>query len=165
MTVDPISRTADGAGVFRTSNGGRRHVQTSVSERLSPTAIAMTTTATVTTSGQVTIRSRGTNLEGQGSWIGVVVLFYGDGSDPGWLWTTAPVGYGIEPTESSTAEIFVSFSQDVSPDVIAAAKYVAVKQFLCPSRDAWTDIKPWLAAAQAPNGFATVGRSATRLDP
>lgn len=143
---------------------GARLVETCVTERLAPTAISMSTTATIHASGEVTIRSSGTNLDRQVSWIGVVVLFYGGGSDPGWLWSTAPVGYGLEPTPGAVAEICVSFSQDVNREVLMSSKYVVVKQFLCPSRDAWTDIKPWLATAQAPNGFAAVGRSVALLD-
>lgn len=145
--------------ITTTSASGNRLVEARVTERLAPTAISMSTTATVHPSGQVKIKSSGTNLDRQVSWIGVVVLFYGGGSDPGWLWSTAPVGYGLEPTSGFMAEVCVSFSQDVNRDVLTSAKYVVVKQFLCPSKDAWTDIKPWLATAQAPNGFAAAGRS------
>jgi hypothetical protein len=112
------------------------------------------------------VSSRGAHFQDTGGSVGVLALLYGRGSTPQWLWNTTPVQYGIHPAAGRWAEAGVSFTQDIDPSLLAAARYLAVKQFLCPSGDAWTDIKTWLAVAQAPiTGFRAAQPSARTLPP
>ena len=141
-------------------------VEVCVTEHLHPTTIHMVSKASLTGAGRLTVTSRGVDFQDTGGSVGVLALLYGRGSTPQWLWNTTPVRYGIHPAAGRWAEAGISFTQDIDPHLLTAARYLAVKQFLCPSGDAWTHIKTWLAAAQAPiTGFRAAHHTARILPP
>jgi hypothetical protein len=136
-----------------------------VADQLVPTGgIHMQTKARMTRTGQLHISSRGMNFNENANFLGLILLLYGRGRQPEWLWNTTPVRFGLESLNRRWDQASVRFTQDIPFNVLASAKYAAVKQFISPTTDVWHDIKTWLAQAQAPaTGFAAVRGSARHL--
>ena len=135
-----------------------------VAERLSPNGPHLLSTLQVSPAGRLTLTSRASQLPETGGHVGVVALVYGAGRTPQWLWNSTPTAYGMEPAIGDGVHVSVTLTHDLDQDVLAAARYVAIKQFACPSRDAWSDIKTWLDAAQSPTcGFEAVRHTAREL--
>jgi len=128
-----------------------------VAEHLPPSGIHALSTLQVSPNGRLTLTTRACRLPEMGGYVGVLVLIYGAGRTPQWLWNSIPTAFGIEPVVGDSAQVTITVTLDPDPDVLAAARYVAIKQFACPSGDAWLDIKGWLDTAQSPTyGFDAV---------
>ena len=135
-----------------------------VAERLAPSGPHVQSTLQVSPGGRLTLTSRASLLPESGGFVGVVALLYGAGRTPEWLWNSIPTAYGIEPAVGDCAQVSITATHDLDTEILAAARYVAIKQFACPSRDAWSDIKAWLDAAQSPtHGFEAVRHTAWEL--
>ena len=135
-----------------------------VAEHLPPSGIHALSTLQVSPSGRLTLTTRACRLPEMGGHVGVLVLIYGAGRTPQWLWNSIPTAFGIEPVVGDSAQVTITVTLDPDADVLAAARYVAIKQFACPSGDAWLDIKGWLDTAQSPiYGFDAVRDTAREL--
>lgn len=135
-----------------------------VAEHLPPSGIHVLSTLQVSPAGRLTLSSRASRLPEMGGYVGVLVLIYGAGRTPQWLWNSIPTAFGLEPVVGESAQVSMTVTLDPAADVLAAARFMAIKQFACPSGDAWRDIKGWLGTAQSPaHGFAAVRDTAREL--
>jgi len=133
-------------------------VEIRVDDQLGPGGrVQMRTEAKITCDGQLLVTSSGTNPTNMDGHLGLIILLYGPGQHPEWIWNTHPIRFGLDTARGNWDRITVSFAQGIPLDILACARYIAVRQFLSRSREVWTDIKPWLAAAQAPTrGFDVI---------
>lgn len=125
----------------RPTTTGRAGSEICVSENLNEQT-QMVTTVRLGTAGQLSATSRAINLGEPGGFVGVLLLLYGTGRRPQWLWNTNPIRYGLDPAGVGGAEVSVTFSLHVDPAVVSSSRHLAIKQFCCPSVDAWSHIKP-----------------------
>ena len=87
--------------------------------------------------------------------LGVVALLYDASALPQWLWTSAPVRYGVR-SASTAADLTGEIILTIDPAIVAAGRHLAIRHFPCPG-DPWTDIKQWLRVAEHPDtGFPAV---------
>jgi len=135
-----------------------------VAEHLPPSGIHALSTLQVSPNGRLTLTTRACRLPEMGGYVGVLVLIYGAGRTPQWLWNSIPTAFGIEPVVGDSAQVTITVKHEAQSDMLASARYVAIKQFACPSGDAWLDIKGWLDTAQSPTyGFDAVRDTAREL--
>jgi hypothetical protein len=135
-----------------------------VAEHLPPSGIQALSTLQVSPTGRLTLTSQACRLPEMGGYVGVLVLMYGAGRTPQWLWNSIPTAFGVQAVVGDSAQVSITVTLDPDADVLAAARYVAIKQYACPSGDAWLDIKGWLDTAQSPTyGFEAVRDTAREL--
>jgi hypothetical protein len=128
-------------------------LQVSQDDNVTPADINANTSVTLYEDGNLVVNTSAyewTDLHG--GHVGVVVLFYQNGTPPFWIWTSTPVRYGLDGKWIGTSQITTSFTQNASADTMAHVGYVVIYHYNAPN-DAATDVEAWLNGAQQSCSF------------
>jgi hypothetical protein len=117
-------------------------------ERVDPLQLQAESLVTLDPCGRMSVRSCVSGIGRAGAHVGVVVLLYGGGSDPQWMWSSTPARFGVDEPDPGCVEVSATFVYDLDAELSASARHVAAKHFHSPG-DAWTDVRDWLRAAQS----------------